>query len=89
MNYDLSPYDISVQNGYAGTKAQWLLDFSNKDPVDAGPRGTQGPTGAAGQGLVAGGTSGQMLAKVDGTDYNTQWIDVPMIHQLNQLIGVI
>jgi len=28
-----------------------------------------------GPGVAAGGTTGQVLAKVDGTDYNTQWID--------------
>lgn len=28
----------------------------------------------AGQGVPAGGTAGQVLAKVDGTDYNTEWI---------------
>lgn len=27
--------------------------------------------------LPAGGTAGQVLAKVDGTDYNTEWIDAP------------
>lgn len=27
-------------------------------------------------GVVAGGTAGQVLSKVDGTDYNTQWTDV-------------
>jgi hypothetical protein len=102
MNYDLSPYDISVQNGYTGTKAQWLLAFSNKDPVGTGsgsqgPQGVQGPAGAtgatgpSGQGLVVGGTTGQVLSKVDGTDYNTQWIDAPAStnNQLNQLTGVI
>jgi hypothetical protein len=31
----------------------------------------------AGQGVPAGGTAGQVLAKVDGTDYNTEWIDAP------------
>lgn len=31
----------------------------------------------AGQGVPAGGTAGQILAKVDGTDYNTGWIDAP------------
>jgi hypothetical protein len=99
MNYDLSPYDISVQNGYTGTKSQWLLDFSNKDPIGTGsgvqgPQGVQGPagaTGATGQGVVVGGTSGQLLSKIDNTDYNTQWIDAPTStnNQLNQLIGVI
>jgi hypothetical protein len=43
------------------------------------------------QGVDAGGTAGQLLSKIDGTDYNTQWIDAPAStnHQLNQLIGVI
>ena len=31
----------------------------------------------AGQGVPAGGTAGQILAKVDGTNYNTGWIDAP------------
>lgn len=29
--------------------------------------------GTAGQGVPTGGSTGQVLAKVDGTDYNTQW----------------
>ena len=31
-------------------------------------------TGAAGAGFPPGGTSGQVLAKIDATNYNTQWI---------------
>jgi glycopeptide antibiotics resistance protein len=40
---------------------------------------------------TVGGTAGQVLAKIDSTDFNTQWIDAPSStnHQLNQLIGVI
>lgn len=34
-----------------------------------------GATGPAGQGVPTGGTTGQVLAKVDGTDYNTEWVD--------------
>ena len=33
-----------------------------------------GPTGAAGQGVPTGGTAGQVLSKIDGADYNTQWV---------------
>lgn len=49
-----------------------------------GPQGIQGPTGAtgatgpqgpAGVGVPSGGTAGQVLSKVDGTDYNTAWAD--------------
>lgn len=32
-------------------------------------------TGETGAGIAPGGTAGQILSKVDGTDYNTQWID--------------
>lgn len=37
--------------------------------------GTSGPQGAPGAGVPAGGTTGQILAKIDGTNYNTEWID--------------
>jgi hypothetical protein len=41
----------------------------------AGPAGPQGVPGTPGVGVPVGGTSGQVLAKVDGVDYNTEWID--------------
>jgi len=40
--------------------------------------GIKGDTGAAGldgQGVPVGGTAGQVLAKIDSTDYNTEWVD--------------
>jgi hypothetical protein len=40
-----------------------------------GPTGATGATGPAGPGIAEGGTTGQILAKVDETDYNTEWID--------------
>jgi Collagen triple helix repeat (20 copies) len=46
----------------------------------AGPQGPDGPAGAtgaigpAGPGVPTGGTANQVLTKVDGTDYNTQWV---------------
>jgi hypothetical protein len=48
---------------------------------DAGPQGPQGDAGATGPqgdpgvGIPTGGDAGQILAKLDGTDYNTTWID--------------
>lgn len=39
-----------------------------------GPQGEQGPQGATGVGVPTGGTAGMVLAKVDGTDYNTHWV---------------
>lgn len=48
------------------------------DKGDTGSQGIQGDvgaTGANGVGVVAGGTAGQILTKVDATDYNTIWQD--------------
>jgi hypothetical protein len=39
-----------------------------------GPQGPQGIQGVPGVGVPAGGTTGQVLAKVDGVNYNTEWI---------------
>jgi hypothetical protein len=43
-----------------------------------GDKGDTGDTGPAGAGVPTGGTTGQVLAKIDGTDYNDQWIDPPV-----------
>lgn len=42
-----------------------------------GAAGATGATGTAGQGVPAGGTANQILSKINGTDYNTQWITSP------------
>lgn len=39
-----------------------------------GPQGATGPKGDTGAGVPIGGTAGQQLAKVDGANYNTQWV---------------
>jgi hypothetical protein len=44
---------------------------------DTGSTGATGATGAKGDtgaGVPTGGTTGQVLAKIDGTNYNTQWV---------------
>ena len=46
-------------------------------PGPAGKDGTDGADGSPGPGVPAGGAAGQVLSKVDGVDYNTQWIDPP------------
>ena len=40
-----------------------------------GDDGTDGTNGTNGVGVPAGGTTGQVLKKIDGTDYNTEWND--------------
>lgn len=42
-----------------------------------GPAGAAGSTGPAGPGVPVGGTAGQVLSKIDGTNYNTQWVASP------------
>lgn len=40
----------------------------------AGAAGTNGTNGTNGQGVPTGGTAGQVLSKINTTDYNTQWV---------------
>lgn len=39
-----------------------------------GAAGPEGPQGDPGVGVPAGGSAGEVLAKIDGTDYNTEWV---------------
>lgn len=39
-----------------------------------GPQGAKGDTGATGAGVASGGTAGQILSKIDSTNYNTHWV---------------
>ena len=54
---------------------------TNTNIMSGGSGGAQGEPGAAGadgapgQGVPTGGTVGQVLAKIDSTDYNTEWVD--------------
>jgi len=68
----------SSVNVVSGTTAS--VEISGKGPKgDAGPTGPQGPSGsdgadgADGQGVPAGGDQYQVLRKVSGTDYDTEW----------------
>ena len=45
-------------------------------PGATGPAGPTGATGPAGPGVPAGGTAGQYLQKIDGVDYNTDWVTI-------------
>jgi hypothetical protein len=42
--------------------------------IDRNIKGDTGATGATGAGVATGGTTGQVLAKVNATDYNTTWV---------------
>ena len=51
-----------------------------------GIQGISGIKGLDGQGVPTGGTTGQHLAKIDGTDYNTQWVSPEV--DTNDKVGV-
>lgn len=69
-----SAYQVAQIEGFTGTEEEWLASLIGAQGP-AGDTGPQGETGPAGPGIAAGGTAGQILSKVDGTDYNTTWID--------------
>lgn len=53
-----------------------LIGADGADGAD-GAAGADGADGSNGVGVPVGGTAGQILAKIDGTDYNTEWINAP------------
>jgi hypothetical protein len=60
-----------------GSSSQWVdASSGTQGPQgDPGLNGTNGTDGADGVGVVAGGTTGQLLAKASNTDYDTEWVD--------------
>lgn len=90
VSYNGSSY-VMYFDGPAGTTptntTYWQILAEKGDTGAAGATGPQGPTGATGAtgptgpagptgpGVPVGGTDGQILAKIDGTNYNTEWID--------------
>lgn len=55
-----SAYDVAVANGFVGDENAWLASLA-------------GPQGPSGTGIPAGGTTGQVLAKLSGGDYDFTW----------------
>ena len=63
--------NVNVNN--SGTSQNAVFNFT----IPAGQNGATGPQGAVGPvgpGVAPAGITGQVLAKVDGSDYNTHWI---------------
>jgi hypothetical protein len=56
-----------------------------------GAKGDVGEQGEPGQGVPAGGLSGQQLAKIDGTDFNTTWVDpnTGNVDSVNSQTGIV
>lgn len=51
------------------------LVVENSESVDNIVVRSEGVQGSNGVGVPVGGTAGQVLAKIDGTNYNTEWVD--------------
>ena len=68
---------MTVLKYYNESTSQWepLVIGAQGPTGPQGIQGIQGVPGADGEGVPAGGTTDQVLAKVDGTDYNTAWVD--------------
>lgn len=71
----LSAYQVAVNNGYVGSESQWIASLQGATGP-TGATGSIGLTGATGQGVPSGGTAGQVLSKINGNDYNTQWVTI-------------
>jgi hypothetical protein len=52
-----------------------------------GTNGAKGDTGNTGPGVASGGTTGQFLTKVDGTNYNTQWSTLDVAELAQDAVG--
>ena len=78
---------ITVNGGgtFTASMEEGPVSFS----ASLGAVGPQGPAGANGQGVPVGGTTGQVLAKASGTDYDTEWVARnPFDQDLNTTDGV-
>lgn len=61
---------VDATAGTAPTDAtKWML------VVEKGDTGATGASGADGEGVVTGGTTGQILAKASNTNFDTEWVD--------------
>lgn len=71
---DAQPSFAFAFSGFKGERGEQGLQGIQGIQGETGATGATGPAGANGQGVPTGGTEGQVLVKVDGTDYNTEWV---------------
>jgi hypothetical protein len=77
---NLSTYSVfgPKTTGVWGTGISLIGDVGPAGPQgNPGVAGPKGDTGATGAGVITGGSAGQVLSKVDATDFNTEWINPP------------
>lgn len=69
----------ATETTLGGIKAKVKTTETSEIAIDPTTGKLYGPApDEATNGIPAGGSAGQILAKIDGTDYNTQWIDPPI-----------
>jgi hypothetical protein len=68
------PQGIQGAKGDTGATGSQGIQGIQGPKGDTGAAGTNGTNGTNGQGVPTGGTAGQVLAKIDSTNYNTQWL---------------
>lgn len=67
---------VTVTKSGTDAAPSFAFDFVNLKGAQGAP-GADGQDGTDGVGVPAGGTAGQVLAKINATDYNTEWISLP------------
>lgn len=74
----LAPGSAATASYDSGVITLGIPQGAKGDTGATGPAGPAGPTGSqgpAGVGVPTGGTTGQVLAKKSGTNYDTEWVD--------------
>lgn len=66
---------LGNQPMYNVTNEYWELLALKGEEGAGGRQGANGANGSPGVGVPVGGTTGQVLAKIDNTNFNTQWVD--------------
>ena len=74
--FDPASQSTAVLNGTSPIKLD-SEQGTQGPPGRQGDPGTKGDKGDDGEGVAVGGTAGQLLAKIDATNFNTHWIDAP------------
>ena len=65
----------SGATGSSGSSGGTGASGSSGSSGSSGATGSSGSSGNSGAGVPTGGTAGQVLAKIDGTNFNTQWVN--------------
>lgn len=66
---------ITANTGLPGPQGETGPQGPQGPQGETGATGATGPQGPAGEGVPAGGTTGQILAKASATDYDTEWVN--------------